>query len=270
MKLLIAITSCQRDLAIGCHDAIRASWGRVAVSLGIDVRFFVGGEDVSNSLRPDEVWVPVRDSYYNLPHKTKAAVQWFLAQEHSHLFKKYTHFFKADNDTFVHPQRLLDCGFEDADYYGTPVSNIYMNGGPGYFLNRKAAEIIAASEVGSNTAEDFWVGTMLTNVVRKDGGEKFWRFASWHFPAGAYDGKRYHPDSKWQQTMARAHLGSIDGLDPRGLCFQDRAENGIMNGYVKVLMKFPGHPDRVRTLSQKEFLFWKGQGFIKEILSPRW
>jgi hypothetical protein len=260
--LLIAVCSCHKDRDVGCHDSIRRSWGRVALEAGIDVRFFLGGRYPAN-LEADETWVPVPDDYLSLPHKTKAIAQCSLIQGYDYLFK-------CDNDTFLVPKRLLQCGFEDFDYYGTPVNKIYLNGGPGYFLSKRAAEIVAASEVDEQ-AEDRWVGRMLGDrVLRGDAGEKFWRYSTWHYPVGMYGPKRYHPESQWQETMARAYLDGTEGLDPRGLCFQDRAENGIMVGEFKILLRFPGREDVVKVVSREELTYWKGRKMVREILTPRW
>ena len=265
VKLLIGITSCHKDRNTGCHEVIRRTWGRIATALGIDVRFFVGGEKPA-AMADDEVHVEVPDDYYSLPHKTKAVAGWFL--EHD-----YTHLYKCDNDTFVHPQRLLSSDFAEADYYGEPVDPVYFNGGPGYSISRKAAEILVASEVGDDVNEDHWVGSMLhgKDIIKRNGGSGLWRYCAWHYPVGAYGNRRYHPDSKWQETMARAYLGIGEaGLDPRGLCFQDRTENGLRDGEYKILLIWPGHPDRVVTVSKKELDYWQGHHLVRRIISPRW
>jgi hypothetical protein len=265
-RLLIAVESCWKDRNANCHEAIRRSWGQIAVDLGIDVRFFIGG-DKPNNLAADEIWLDVPDDYYSLPHKTQAVAKWFLDHD-------YTHLFKADTDTFIVPDRLLTSGFEQFDYYGSSVDSTYYHGGIGYFINRKSAEILSVSPVGSETAEDRWVGHALDGKVSKaDAGDKLHRYASWHFPVGPwYGNKRYHPDSKWQETMSLAHMGTegLDAHNPRGLCFQDRAENGIADGEYKALVHFPGHPDRVAVLSKRDLDWYRASNLLVRILSPQW
>jgi hypothetical protein len=262
-KLLIAVCSCHRDREAGGHAAIRRSWGHIAVAAGIDVRFFVGGKSgIIDDPQPDEVWLPVQDDYEALAIKTKAIAGWFLKHD-------YTNLFKCDNDTFVIPQRLLESDFENVDYLGSPVGDVYHHGGVGYFLSRTAAEILVDSDV-DDTAEDRWVGRMLTGRVSKaNAGDKLHRFASWHFPTGMYGPKKYHPDSKWQETMARAYLGGKEGHDPRGLCFQDRNENGIVDGEYKVVLRIPGH-DQPRILSKQELNFWQQHNLVAKVINPRW
>ena len=261
MSLVITVLSCHRDRDIGCHDCIRNTWGKEAKELGIDVFFFIGGE-CPTALAGDEFWLDVPDGYYDLPHKTKAVAAWLLSDT------LYTYMLKCDNDTFLVPELLFNTGFWKTDYSGTPINEVYMHGGAGYFLSKRAAQIVAHSEVDEE-AEDRWVGRMLSKVEKRDLGEAFWRRASWHYPVGIYGKRRYHPDSKWMETMACAHLGHT-GYDPRGLCFQDRAENGHGEGEYRVLLMFPGHEDRIKILTEKELKFWQGHRLVREVLSPKW
>jgi Galactosyltransferase len=261
MSLVITVVSCHRDRDAGCHQSIRRTWGEEALKLGIDVVFFIGG-DRPEGLQKDEVWLNVPDSYNDLPYKTQAVAGWFLNS-------CFPYMFKCDTDTFIVPEHLLENDFQNADYLGTPVNPTYLNGGPGYFLSRAAAQVLCSERV-DETAEDRWVGRMLDGLVtKKDGGEKFWRYATWHYPVGIYGKKRYHPDSKWMETMACAHLGH-KGYDPRGLHFQDRAENGHGEGEYRVVMSIPGRPDEVRVISEKELKYWQGHRIVKKILSPKW
>jgi hypothetical protein len=84
-----------------------------------------------------------------------------------------------------------------------------------------------------------------------------------------YGKKKYHPDSKWQETMARAYLGGKEGHDPAGLCFQDRCENGIADGEYKVILRIPGH-DQPRILSKQELEYWQQHNLVERVLNPRW
>jgi len=180
MKLLIAIKSCQRDKDNGSHQAIRDTWAKY-LPPAVDLRFFVGGEKVS--LETDEVQVPVEDDYFSLSLKTKAIADYSVKNQ-------YDFTFLCDTDTYVWPAKLLASGFEEYDYSGgwqlpqhgwilgkayhdfvddegEIVDPIYawMSGGVGYFLSRKAAEIISASVI-SHWAEDIQTGLTLGPLIR--------------------------------------------------------------------------------------------------------
>src|SRR5277367_5778409 len=108
MRLLVAIKSCQRDKVSGCHQAIRDTWGK-DFPADVDVRFFVGGSEIS--LLADEVLVPVIDDLVNLPLKVREIAKYAID-------KNYDFAYICDVDTFVIPKRLLASGFENYDYLG--------------------------------------------------------------------------------------------------------------------------------------------------------
>jgi hypothetical protein len=162
-KALIAIAGCERDARNGYNQAIRDTWKK-AVS-GADFLFFVGQGDIP--LASDEIRIAAPDDYKSLPYKTKAILNWSI--EHG-----YDHTFKCDTDTFVYPSRLLASGFENYDYSGwfNGVPNqrcvtdrqwyTWASGGIGYWLSRKAAQIVVAQEP-HHWAEDLWVGQVLSH-----------------------------------------------------------------------------------------------------------
>ena len=114
----------------------------------------------------------------------------------------------CDTDTFLLPNKLLSCGFEDYDYVGkidrplgqtfgytaidrdgvktfNPRSYPWASGGYGYFLSRKAFEIVASATV-IGWAEDMIVGNLLG--ARYESGEIKMLHTpaevySWHFPS---------------------------------------------------------------------------------------
>jgi hypothetical protein len=170
-KVLIAILSCNtqdvqdqvcRDTWLtGC--SVRELWQ-------MDYKFFRGH---SLSGKRDEIYLPVQDDYFSLPHKTKALAVFALNFQ-------YDYVFKCDNDTYVCLPRLLASGFEKHDYsgyrWGGPIAYygaqqpFYASGGSGYWLSRRALEIIAASEMRSDftakghrsvCGEDLQVGQAL-------------------------------------------------------------------------------------------------------------
>jgi hypothetical protein len=124
MKALIAIPSCARD------RALQFTQRALVEQDGIDYRFFLGAGNCAPAF--DEVILPVRDDYWALPAKVRAAFRWALEHE-------YTHVFKCDRDTFVHVDRLLAAVPVEHDFVGL-VGNPgdCCGGGAGYWLSRHA------------------------------------------------------------------------------------------------------------------------------------
>lgn len=157
MKVLIAIVSCHKNLYL--RECQRKTWVS-EISKAIDFRFFIGiGE---SELTADEVKLDCPDDYTGLPAKVRAICQWAIDNEYDYLFK-------CDDDTYVRPDRLIQCGFEAHDYMGRlrPPSGAwkhdYALGGPGYWLSIRAMKAIAAAELTEDTIEDRWVGYVLHN-----------------------------------------------------------------------------------------------------------
>ena len=129
----------------------RDTWAR-DVS-GADVIFFLGDSRATDTwqLANDQISLECPDDYNGLPYKTKAICKWAWDRD-------YTHIFLCDSDTFLMPARLLDSGFENFDYvghfngargipnaiYGSLYS--WASGGSGYWLSRRAMEIVADSD----------------------------------------------------------------------------------------------------------------------------
>ena len=140
-------------------QACRETWVRDFLPFkNVDVRFFFGkpAEGYPRQPLPDEVFVDVPDGYGALPQKTVAACRWMVEQG-------YEFMYKCDTDTWVFAERLLIEMMENAfDYAGYLHANV-CSGGPGYFLSRRAADIVA-HQGGSNGevwAEDVWVSRVL-------------------------------------------------------------------------------------------------------------
>lgn len=180
-KLIIAVKSCQRDLDLGFHCAIRQTWGADAKKAGVDVRFFVGSWDKRNRYENDESSLPCEDGYMELPFKTRAICHWLYN-------KPYTHAFLCDNDTFVRIPELLASGFEAADYsgyYGKGADEVHTrfdyqdhmgnypqcypwaSGGFGYFLSKRASDALAF-EYPQVWAEDMHVAQVLGPLAEKN------------------------------------------------------------------------------------------------------
>src|SRR5437667_12892229 len=132
MKALIIIPSCARDRA-GQREQADLLRGVM------DFKFFLGCANCNSGNAwggEDEVILPVRDDYWALPQKVRAAFRWAL--DHS-----YDLVFKADRDSFIHADRLLTSLHEHYqaghDYFalvGTPSD--CCGGSAGYAVPRTA------------------------------------------------------------------------------------------------------------------------------------
>jgi len=181
MSLLVAVKSCQRDRDLGYHDVIRDTWGKDLQNANLV--FFSGGTSFG---KDDEVLLlNCDDTYIGLPNKTRRIVELALVGGDDFIFL-------CDTGSFVIPHHLMGCGFEQSDYMG------FWGGGPykpfpyamednergcprqlipkcypwaaggGYFLSRKAMEIVAKTEP-KYWAEDLGVGQMMAeNGIRFD------------------------------------------------------------------------------------------------------
>lgn len=201
MKTLISIGSWIAAAERGLPQSQRDTWLKdVSKYPGLDYKFFYGD---NNSTEEDETvlnWsyeslcIPAHGNKYaykypetpfvpgsdevvleKLPDdhrhntfKTKRALQWALNQE-------YDHIFICGVDTYVDLNRLMNSGFEKWDYTGTDQWNPkFAGGGPGYWLSRSAAKIVANSPVvlpmkrfgGCEYVwgEDTWVGGVLNDA----------------------------------------------------------------------------------------------------------
>lgn len=143
MKPLIAILSCVKDRPYA--QAQRETCLKDSVC---DYRFFYGGVPVPPLYATawDEVWFEkIGDDYASLPFKTQSICRWALANA-------YDYIFKCDTDTYVHVPRLLASGYEQWDYSGYyrgnhEVPGGYASGGSGYWLSRRAMEVVANTEM---------------------------------------------------------------------------------------------------------------------------
>lgn len=189
--------SCQRDRAF--HQAIRETWGRALPSWAT-LRFFMGGD--TTTAKPDEVELGMfcPDDYRGLPYKTRAILSWFSLPEGA------SHIYLCDNDTFL-GSGFFNLNFEPYDYagrfnywpsgakmgttfrYNDGQGNVHdpchawASGGFGYFLSRKAAQIVAENEPTS-WAEDLWVGQVLGPKIQSGEikGCEFNYDCVWHIP----------------------------------------------------------------------------------------
>lgn len=218
MNFRVIVKSCWLDKERGYHDVIRQTWGSqlgcTTFAMGEQPQVSQGG-----TLNWDEITLEgVNDDYDHLPEKTKEICKLFATLGGSE------HIFLCDCDTFLIPERLAQIKL-DADYIGRftpgpceigaqfrymdargnhiPCCHPWASGGVGYFLSRKAASIIAKSEITS-WAEDLWVGQVLGPRITEDISIKqppdFECWASWHWHRSReFNSKHYEP--RWMYGM---------------------------------------------------------------------
>lgn len=172
-KLLIAVKSCDYDRARGAHDLLRETWGKNVEHA--DLLFFTA-RPMANGADQDEVIVNTPDDYPGLPHKTRAIAKFAVDSN-------YDYAFLCDTGSYVFFHHLIDYDYYAADYMGywglnsepfyyvaqntargcaathIPKCHPWASGG-GYFLSKKALEIVASTEP-TVWAEDLGVGQML-------------------------------------------------------------------------------------------------------------
>ena len=82
----------------------------------------------------------------------------------------YEYLFRCDTDTYVWVNRLLHCGFEKHDYmglagdYAQPNQRKTAHGGVGFFLSRKAMQIVKDAPVEKTWDGKYW-GDMWAGMV---------------------------------------------------------------------------------------------------------
>jgi hypothetical protein len=138
---------------MGMHIAVKsceAHWDRVYAQRGTWAWDY---HELYFPLTGKMLGVP--DDYGHLPHKTKAICNYFFGD----------YLFLCDTDTYVHAERLISGLTEPHDYVGhaLEINGIpYASGGAGYWLSRKAMDIIAREAVPDHFPyEDYMVGATL-------------------------------------------------------------------------------------------------------------
>src|ERR1700693_325984 len=232
MKTLIAVKSCRQDRDRDYHEVIRGTWGQDVINA--DLHFFMGnGNGILLANQRDEVSVNCPDDYASLPFKTREILRWSIENN-------YDFTFLCDTDSFIILQNLLRSGFEKYDYYGVirkPLGKTFVyesidrekrhtwvgecypwaSGGLGYFLSRKAAEIIIQREPDI-WAEDLWIGQILgplyeageiksgdaSQMIRIGDAKNLEGVATWHFPSYTYK-SGYDLKFKWMEGMYAEH-----------------------------------------------------------------
>lgn len=197
-QVLIAVESCQRNRLGPVHDAIRDTWFK---NLGVTEKRFFYGAGLGMTLQCDDLDVSCLDcldDYESLPSKTQAICQWSIKHDFDFLYK-------CDTDTVVNPWQFVFSGFENHDYFGGenadqnvpgfgPTRIEFCSGGAGYWLSRRAMQIVAETQVfPGQTAEDVFVASALLKHGIKP---------TFH------PGYRWRPGVKIDKDVVSLHLSS--------------------------------------------------------------
>lgn len=176
--ICLMIMSCARDQTNGVNDACRRTFLREWPVL--PHRFVIGAPAVED----DELSVDVPDDYGALQLKQRAAYTWALT-----LDREVTHVFLSFTDTYIHIPRLVHSGYEKHDYMGLQCKHgsAWLSGGNGYFLSRRAMQVILAAPpreyeqgdeaewtivtgAGIRTIDDHRFGASITRHLSKNTG----------------------------------------------------------------------------------------------------
>lgn len=180
MRTLIAISSCGDFERNGNNQAVRDTWLKDAIALGVPYKFFFGIGQGEPELEDSIVLPDVPDDYAHLTYKTRASLGWAEVYGYDFVFRCFP-------DTYVRVDRLMACGFEQHDYQGdfrgdVPPPGVslqqagdYASGGPGYWLSRRAFRLLVDAPVLgigrddiTQQAEDFWTGRILGRHVEAE------------------------------------------------------------------------------------------------------
>lgn len=165
--------------------ALRDTWLKdVAQFPNVEYKLFYGGSGGREPLA-DEVFLPVRDDYGSLPAKTIAICKWAKEQGFDLIFK-------CDDDTGVYVDRILQESMSGLWDYAGYLHGRVCTGGTGYWLSRRAFEIIADRATSTyHWAEDVTVSHFLFHhniqghhlAGHRTGREDHWFWRDGHDPA---------------------------------------------------------------------------------------
>jgi hypothetical protein len=155
MNLLIAIKSCARDQAV--HRTARETW--LSHPLTPEHHFFMGAGCLADQ-GDETVLANAEDDYAHLSDKLREIIRFAVSWDRDFIFV-------CDADTYVCVPRLLSSGFQHHDYMGSVGDTSYYSTttmcctGAGFWLSRKAMEILKDAPVGPGKAQgagfdDWW------------------------------------------------------------------------------------------------------------------
>ena len=144
-RILVGICSCHQHAER--REAVRKTWLR-ELPEQLTAVFFVGQGGACPE--PGVVRLPVPDDYGSL--STKVLSFYRYALQHY----DFDYLFKCDDDTYVHPERLLALPSPDVDFVGSSQlpQERYASGGAGYLLSRRLLKAITRDAVPNQSSED--------------------------------------------------------------------------------------------------------------------
>ena len=161
-RLLIGVLACHHRAP---HLSVcRETWIPATKNI-CDYKFFFGRGSHENP-QADEVTLDCDDAYRGLACKVQEVCRWALSQGYEYLFK-------ADDDTYVRPERVMHADFEGYDLVGRKHGKTdryhgcdYPRGGSGYYLSRRAMQVVADYHTPnpddpSEYAEDAFIGKVM-------------------------------------------------------------------------------------------------------------
>lgn len=204
MKILLAITSCHAQRHF--QDSQRNTWLRDVVSkyqFNVEHRFFLGRDRTMLNGLPthDEVWLDIPDTLEYCTHKTITQCRWAAQRDFDYVFK-------CDPDTLVRPKELLASDFGRYDHLGAENGE-FISGGAGYWLSRRAFELVASQPFPDPPRADEDV--FVSKIVR-DAGLRIGHDPRFQFLRGApLDGAiTFHiPSAIGLNTATGEYMGSM-------------------------------------------------------------
>jgi hypothetical protein len=149
--LLVLVNSCEKERKNGiqqaCLDTWIAQWGHL-----VDYKIVLPRTDQRSGY---ELIVDAPDAYNQIAYTQKEAYKWAIEQG-------YQYVFQAATDTYICVPRMLACAYSGQEYMGYRVSHDrYAGGGCGFFLGRRAMEVLAVADPSGEGFADKWVGNRL-------------------------------------------------------------------------------------------------------------
>jgi hypothetical protein len=156
------------------REACRKTWMGDFYRAGVPSFFLVGNQE--QQVHNDMLYLHCPDDYGSLPQKTRGFCNFAL--------KKYDfdYLFKCDDDTYVQVERFVQYDPMGRDYIGVDPTgeDTFNSGGAGYFLSRRAAQIVADELTEQTGPEDLLVGRLLARHGIYRSEDK--RFQAWWQP----------------------------------------------------------------------------------------
>jgi len=227
--------SYEGDATNGNNQLIRETWGKDVLTVGADLRFFIGRRSPTFIPQSDEVLVDFLkyrtscqhawwESYVNCCQdfwqvQARSILSWSLTQG-------YDFTYLCSTDTFLVPRRLMATGFENYDYSGQFIpehiplgvrstEDIYAEKryawadvGHGLFLSKHAANLVLR-EPPNYQYTDQHIAQHLGPFIER--GEatayripNFRNNVAWHFRDQNGDGYQSH-GAGWMKRMYQEH-----------------------------------------------------------------